>query len=158
MPLYRAEAGERQVVGVHRDLLVGRARQQPPAARSRPLAVVIPGRAPAGMAQLQAVVERVARTQQPLASGLHQDRGVAGCMARGPDGTHPGPDLGAELEGVQPLTEQRDRLAGGRQVLIGGRVRFTEAPRPERDLSRMGVPVRRRKASSPGQVAPRTWS
>src|SRR5215469_12349105 len=103
VPADRAQAREGQVVGMYGEVLVSRPRQQPSAARGRALRVEVPRRAPAGMAQLQAVVERVTHAQQPLTSRLQQDCGVAGGVARGLDGAHPREDLGTELERAQPL-------------------------------------------------------
>jgi hypothetical protein len=63
------------------------------------------------MAQLQAVVKQVTYAQQALTSRLQHNCGVTWGVAGGIHGAHSRQDLGAVLEGAEPLTEQRDRLA-----------------------------------------------
>jgi hypothetical protein len=62
------------------------------------------------MAELQAVVEGVARAEQPITAALQHERRVARRVARGIDGADVGEDLVAGFERAQPVAEQPDRF------------------------------------------------
>src|SRR5690242_9983500 len=89
-----AEAWEGQMVGVHEQAFIGRQVEEPAPAGDRVRPVMVPWRAPGGMAELQAVVEQVAGTQQPLAVALQQDRGVTWGVASGAYRAQARQDLG----------------------------------------------------------------
>jgi len=103
---------------VDEEVLVGGPAQETAAAEDRSLRVVIPGRPPSRMAELQAVVEGVARAEQPLTAALQHERRVARRVARGVDGADVGEDLVAGLERAQPVAEQPDRFERRRPVLV----------------------------------------
>lgn len=98
MPGDRAKAGERHVVRVDEEVLIGRTVQQPAASAHRPDGVVVPRGTPLGMAQLQLVVEEVAHAEQPLAVALQQDRGMTGGMTGSIDGVDAWEDFAVMIE------------------------------------------------------------
>ena len=82
---------------VDEEILVGCPAQQPAAAEDRSLRVVIPGRPPSRVAQLQAVVAGVAGAEQSLTAAFQHERRVARRVARGVDGADMGEDLGRRI-------------------------------------------------------------
>ena len=123
MPGDRAQAGERHVVSVNEEVLIGRTVQQPAAGAHRPDGVVIPRGTPLRMAQLQLIVEEVAHAEQSLAIALQQDRGMPWGVTGGIDDADAGEDLGVMVERAQPVAEEPDRLARRCPVLISGDAR-----------------------------------
>jgi len=96
---------------VDEEVLVGGPAQEPVAAEYRSLRVVIPGRPPARVAQLQAVVEGVAGAEQPLAPAFQHESRVARGVARGVDGSDVGEDLVAVPERARKTVSARVRDA-----------------------------------------------
>src|SRR5689334_5914179 len=98
VPLDPAQSGKRHVVRVDEEVLVGGPAEQTAAAEDRSLRVVIPGRPPSRVAELQAVVEGIAGAEQPLATAFQHERHMTRRMARGVDGADVGENLLAGLE------------------------------------------------------------
>ena len=120
------------------------ARPETAAAEDRSLRVVIPGRPPSRMAELQAVVEGVARADRPA---LQHERRVARRVARGVEGQR-GSIFGGTANG---RSRSPNSLIASSASPAGAR----RAAGPERHLRRRARPGRRGKVSSPDQVAPR---
>ena len=152
MPGDRAQAGEWHVVGVNEQVLIGRTVQQPAPGAHRPDGVVIPRGAPLGPAELQRIVEQVARAEQPLAVAVQQDRGMPGGETGGIDDADAGQDLGVIAERAQPGAEEPDRLACRSEVLSSGAARGLRTG-PEGHLGGVGEPP-----WPGGTSAPRTRS
>ena len=149
MPGDRAQAGERHVVGVNEEVLIGRTVQQPAAGAHRPDGIVIPRGTPVGMAELQLIVEQVAHAEQSLVVAVQQDRGMPGGVAGGIDDADAGQDLGVIAERAQPAAEEPDRLARRPEVLVSGAARSLRTG-PEGHLGGMGEPRRPGERQLPG--------
>ena len=117
MPVDPAQPGKRHVVRVDEEVLVGGPAEETAAADDRSLRVVVPGRPPSRMAELQAVIESVTDAEQPLTTAFQHERRMTRRMARGVDGADVGKNLLAGLERAQPVAEQPDRFERRRPVL-----------------------------------------
>ena len=118
MPIDPAQPGKRHVVRVDEEVLVGGPAEETSAAEDRSLRVVVPGRPPSWVAELQAVIESVAGAEQPLTMAFQHERRMTRRMARGVDGADVGENLLAGLERAQPVAEQPDRFERRRPVLV----------------------------------------
>ena len=118
VPIDPAQPGKRHVVRVDEEVLVGGPAEETAAAEDRSLRVVVPGRPPSRVAELQAVIEGVAGAEQPLTTAFQHERRMTRRMARGVDGADVGENLLAGLERAQPVAEQPDRFERRRPVLV----------------------------------------